>query len=197
MNSTNRFANRLLLLLVGLTALLLGAAAVGLATSATLIKGWNQIAPGILATIETFLQATPAEQSAPNWLLAGAAAVAVLVLGIVVLAIFIFRQGRGQTNRVIAREVGNGGTTIIDTAVTADILNEMLSQHPEVIASHVSAYEVRRTPVLDIWVTCRRGASPRAVGDIIENSLNDLESLVGTEIPALIGIRGGSRARFS
>ncbi|SFN54228.1 hypothetical protein [Mycetocola miduiensis] len=195
MNSTNRFANRLLLLLVGLTAVVLGAAAIGLATSPALAEGWDEIAPGVLTGIETLLQGTTATQSSPNWFPAGA--VAVLLLGIVLLAIFILRQGRGRTNRLIVNDAVKGGTTIIDAAVAADILNEVLSRQPGLVASHVSAYKVHRTPILSIQVTCRRGASPQIVGDIVDSSLNDLEIFAGTEIPAVVQIRGGFRTRHT
>ncbi len=51
MNSTNRFANRLLLLIVGLITLTLGAAAIGLAAVTAFADRWNEIAPGVLTDI--------------------------------------------------------------------------------------------------------------------------------------------------
>lgn len=195
MNNTNRFANRFLLLIAGLVTLILGAAAIGLAAVAPFADRWDETAPEVLTDIETRLQATPITQSGPSWITAGA--LALLVLAVVVLAIFIFRQGRGQTSRLVVSRTGDDGTTIIDTAVAADILHEALSRQPELIASHVSAYSVRRTPVLDVTVTCRRGASPRAVSDMVNNSLDDLNALVGAEIPALVHIGGGLRTRLT
>lgn len=188
MNSTNRVANRLFLLLVGLVVLVVGVTAVALASSQNLSDAWERRAPEILADVETWLQAGATAQ--PNWLLAGTAAVAGLVLIIVLLATFILRQGRGHTDRLVTAGSPTDDATVVDTAVAADVLTEVFSRQPEFIASHVSAYDVRRTPVLDVTVTCRRGASPRTASDIIEHSLSDLENLVGTEIPALVQIRG-------
>lgn len=195
MNSTNRFANRLLLVVVGLITLALGAAAVGVGTIVPLVEGWDEIAPVALTTVETWLKATPVTQNGPSWILVGI--LVVLILAIVVLIVFIFRQGRGRTNRLIVARSGDSGTTIVETAVAADILHEALSRHPELISSHVSAYRVRGRPVIDVAVTCRRGTSPRAVGDTVDNSLRELSALLGAEIPALVQIGGGLRTRLA
>lgn len=195
MNGTNRFINRLLLLIAGLVALATGAAAIGLAAVAAFADRWDEIAPEVLTNLETRLQATPVTRSGPSWLTVGV--LALLVLAIIVLVVVIVRQGRGHTNRLIVSRAGDDGTTIIDTAVAADILHEALSRQPELIASRVSAYTVRRTPVLDVTVTCRRGASPRAISNLINNSLDDLTALVGTEIPALVHLGGGLRTRLT
>ncbi|MEI3847699.1 MULTISPECIES: hypothetical protein [unclassified Microbacterium] len=117
-------------------------------------------------------------------------AVAALVLLIVLLAVFVLRQGRGRTDRLVTAGSRTDGTTVVDTALAADVLTDALSSQPDLVGSHVSAYRVRTTPMLDVTVTCRRGASPRAVSDVIDDSLSDLENLVGAEIPALVQIRG-------
>lgn len=188
MNSTNRVANRLFLLLVGLVLLALGGTAVGLSVFPDFSTAWDRWAPEILADVEAWLQARTTGQ--PNWLLAGVLAVAALVLLIVLLAVFVLRQGRGRTDRLVTAGSGTDGTPVVDTALAADVLTDALSSQPDLVGSHVSAYRVRTTPMLDVTVTCRRGASPRAVSDVIDDSLSDLENLVGAEIPALVQIRG-------
>ena len=87
------------------------------------------------------------------------------------------------------------GTTIVDAAVPQHAIQDALDKRPEFIASHVSMYKVRRTPVLKVAVTCRRGVSPRDAATIVESKLRALDELLGRELPALIQISGGLRAR--
>lgn len=195
MNNTNRFANRFLLLVVGLITLALGVLAVGLATSTMLADMWDEIAPNVLAIIENWLQATPTWQTGPSWIIIGV--LAALILAIIGLTVFIFRQGRGRTDRLIVTKNENDGITIIETPVAADLLRDALARQPEIITSHVSAYIVSRTPVLNVTVSCRRGASPRKVNDIINEYLDRLSTVIGTEIPALVQIRAGFRTQFA
>lgn len=195
MNSTNRFANRLLLLVVGLIVLALGATAIALAAVTEVADGWDELTPGLLTTIETWLRATLIMPSGPSWIFAGA--LVLLVLAVIALTVFIFRQGRGHTNRLIVSQTGDNGTTIIDTAVAVDVLHDALSPHPELIASRVSAYKVRGIPVLNVVVTCRRGTSPRAVSDVVNDVLRELSAFLGADIPALVQIGGGFRTRLT
>jgi hypothetical protein len=89
------------------------------------------------------------------------------------------------------------GTIIIDSVVAERAIQDALDGRPEFISSRVSTYRVRDTPVLKISVTCRRGVSPRDVTNIIENTLTAFDALLGREIPTLIQISGGFRARIS
>ncbi len=195
MNRTNRFANRLLLAVVGLVLLVLGLGAIGLALAGGLAAGWDATAPRVLARVEAWLRASPIAPSGPSWPLV--AAIALLVLAIVGLLAFALRQGRGRTGRLLVHDSGDGGTTIVEAAVAADVLRHALAQRAEVVSSHVSAYTVHGTPVLEVAVACRRGTSPRAMSEAVEGSLRDLSALVGADVPALVRIGGGLRTRFS
>lgn len=116
------------------------------------------------------------------------------VLATTALIIFITRQRRAHTNELVVNAT-NDGTTIIESDVASDILDEALSGKPSFISWNVTACTVRRASVPNVTVVCRRGASPRAVSPIIDNYLTDLNTLSGTEIPAAVRIGGGLRTR--
>lgn len=156
MTSTNRFANRLLILLVGLILLGSGIAAIALELFPT---AWNQNARHALSTTESVLRSPVIPGTSISWVLIGA--FAVLVILIVLFIVFIVRQGRGHTRQLTTEQVSPNRTTVIESGVAAELLQDALAGEPEILATHITAYEVRRTAALKVTVTCRRGASPR------------------------------------
>lgn len=202
MNDTNRALNRLLILLFGLLLLAAGIAAILVGAVPAVQDGWRKIAPDAYRNVSNQLEATPLSGTGHSWL--WIALVALCVIAIILMLIFIFRQGHGRTGALVSEPVTYssddqhaGGTTTIDASVAEQELSASLGGHPEFVASHVSTYRVHRQPVLKISATVRRGVSPARATGIVERDLFAWDRLLGTEIPVLIQLSGGFRTRRS
>jgi flagellar basal body-associated protein FliL len=193
MNSTNRASNRLLILIVGLFLVVAGAAAAAVVLIPVVRDTWKAIAGDVNAQVASWLQATPLGDTGVSWIMP--AVLVVLALAVILLIVFIVRQGRGHTRTVLSEGTSEHGRTEIDASLAANALEDAIGSRPEFIASHVSAYRVRRTPVLKVAVTCRRGVSPKDAADIVDGAVRALDELLGRPLPALVQISGGFRAR--
>ncbi|MCS5723052.1 hypothetical protein N1028_13345 [Herbiconiux sp. CPCC 203407] len=193
MNSTNRVANRLLVLIVGLLLVVVAAAAAAAVLIPTVRDAWKAIAGDVNAQVASWLQATPLGDTGVSWIMP--AVLVVIVLAVILLVVFIVRQGRGHTRTVLSERTSEHGRTEVESALAANALEDAIGSRPEFIASHVSAYRVRRTPVLKIAVTCRRGVSPKDAADIVDDAVRALDELLGRPLPALVQISGGFRSR--
>ncbi|MFB2580810.1 hypothetical protein ACEXQD_06135 [Herbiconiux sp. P15] len=195
MNSTNRAANRLLTFVVGLVLLLLGAAAAAAVLVPVVRDGWTSSTSAITDQVDTWLQQTALGDLGVSWILP--AILVLLIVAVIVLIVFIVRQGRGRTGRVLEDRTSENGTTVVESGVVEQVLQDAIRDRPEFVSSHVSTYEVRRTPVLKIAVTCRRGVSPKDAADIVEDAVLALDQLLGRPLPALVQISGGFRSRVT
>ncbi|NQX26665.1 hypothetical protein HQQ81_04780 [Microbacteriaceae bacterium VKM Ac-2854] len=195
MNNTNRGLNRVFIFLFGLVLLLAGAAAAAVALVQPIRDAVTAVVPDVPATVSQVLQSAPIGDTGTSW--SSIAALAVLLLVVVLLLIFMIRQGNGHTGELHVDTKTGTGTTVIDTAVAEDALQDVLTDRPEFVSSHVSSYDVRGTAVLKISITARRGVSPKDVAAIVEDALHALDRLVGTRIPALLQISGGFRSRVT
>jgi len=195
MNNTNRALNRILVAVIGILTLLVGAALVAIATLPAIRAGYRNTAPGIHGVVTGWLKTIPLFDTGSSW--GWILLLALLVLITTLLLVFIFRQGHGHQDILLREDTTQAGTTVIDSNVAEQAIQDDLDGRPEFIASRVSTYQVRDTPVLKISVTCRRGVSPREVTTMIETTLVAFDALLGRQIPALIQISGGVRARLS
>ena len=193
MNSTNRVANRLLILACGLVLLLVGGAAAVGALVPSVRDGWKNSVDQVNAQVSSWLQQTPLGNTGVSWIMP--VILVLIVIAVILLIIFITRQGRGHTGTALTEQTSEHGTTIIDATLPQHAIQDALVGHPEFVTSHVSTYKVRGTPVLKVAVTCRRGVSPRDAATIVESQLKALDELLGRELPALIQVSGGLRAR--
>ncbi|RFA12199.1 hypothetical protein B7R22_17380 [Subtercola boreus] len=193
MNSTNRGANRAVILLAGLLLLVVGLAGLAVGALPTVRSGFTDQAPGVLGTVTDALKATPLAGTGHSWLWIAAAAVAAVF--IVLFVVFIARQGRGHTRELLAQTPTEHGRTVVDGSVAEQLLQDALSSRPELVGSHVSTYAVKGTSVLKVSVSCRRGVSPADAKDLVEEQLLALDALLGTSVPALIQVSGGFRVR--
>jgi hypothetical protein len=195
MNNTNRALNRTLVAVIGLLTLLIGAALIAIATVPAVRAGYRTTAPDIQGDITGWLKSIPLFDTTASWgwilVLAG------LVLIVTLLLLFTFRQGHGHHGTLLTEDTSPAGTTVIDAGVAEQAIQDNLDGRPEFVASSVSTFRVRGVSVLRISAICRRGVSPRDVTQLIENALTALDVLLGHQIPALIQISGGFRARLS
>jgi hypothetical protein len=192
MNTTNRALNRLFIVVVGLLLIVAGAAAILLAAAPAVTEQWKRIATGLVQDPAPWV-ADPSIGRA-SLLVIGIAVVA-LVLILLLLA-FIVRQGHGRSAAALQHHDGTTSTRI-DLAVPRALLEEHLSRRDELVGLRITAYEVRGTPMLKITARCRRGVSPAVVADLIGRSIEDLEQIIGTDVPAFVQLTGGFRAGSS
>jgi hypothetical protein len=174
-NATNRALNRAAILVVGLVLLVLGA---GVAVAAAVPQGlaaWQNAADSV---------AVPFDPAEPVTL---AIVLAACVLAIVLLAVFVFRQGRGHA-RTLVRRGGSDGSVIVDAKVAATLIEAALEDIPAVASVSVSGYRVRRTPALKIAVTPRRGSSPTDLREAVDTAVERWDALLGSEVPVLVTI---------
>jgi hypothetical protein len=190
-NTTDRAANRLFLLVLGLLLVAAGAASVLLAALPAFSAGWKQRAADIPTSAPAWI--TAAAVGTVSWLAVGIGVIAVVLA--VLLIVFVLRQGRGHTASVLEDRNGSTGRTRIDLAVPRHLLDERLGQNPDVLASRITAYDVRGTPTLKVSVRARRGASPAAITDDVLTALHALDAVLGEELPTCLQISGGFRAR--
>lgn len=193
MNSTNRGLNRLLIVALGLVLLVVGAAAAVGAWLPGAKDAWTPVSEGVQTQTSSWLQQTPLADTGSSWILV--ALVALIVLGIILLLAFSLRQGQGRTGTIIRDRSPETGRTIVDVSVARDALSDALDARDEFLSTSVSAYDVKRTPVLKVSATCRRGVSPRDATAIVEQNLEALDALLGKQVPVLLQLSGGFRAR--
>ena len=193
MNATNRALNRTLIAATGLVLLALGLGAIALSAISGLQPTAEATASDLRSTAGGWLGATPIGNGDSSWLLIALVALgAIIVIG---LAVFVFKQGRGHTSTLIAQPDDLAGSILVDTKLAQQAIQDAMSNRPELVTSHVSSYTVRGTPMLKIAATARRGVSPREVTRIVDEALLGLDAVLGVEIPALVHISGGFRAR--
>jgi hypothetical protein len=198
MTSTNRVLNRLFIFVVGLLLVAVGAALLLLAIAPPARVLWAQVSAIGIAALTQWLRATPLPNLPVSvsgswlWLLTLAAGGALIPL----LARFSIRQGRGRTRQLV--NTGGdapSGTVFVDSHVAVDAIQDALSGRPELVASEVSTYRVDHQSVLKVAITCRRGISPLEASRIATEALVAFDALLGVQLPALVQISGGLRAR--
>lgn len=193
MNNTNRAANRLLILLVGILLAALGAVAILIVSLPDVRDGWKSTAPQVRDGLAGWIATgRPAGSTFDWWWLA---ILAVLVVIIILLLVFVFRQGHGHTGRLATDAPTDHGRTVVQSRVAEQSMQEALDDHPELVSSHVSTYLVSGTPVLKVSATARRGVSPKEIVDTVERALDSLEQLLGQAVPASVQVGGGFRSR--
>lgn len=193
MNTTNRGANRLLIFILGLVVLILGAASILLGVLPTFNSGWKSTAPTVSKSVSSTFGAAPFFATGSSWLYI--ALIAILVIIVVLLVRFIVKQGNGHTSELFHDDTTEHGSTIVKAGVAKEALQEALKERDDLVSSSVTTYDVQGTNVLKISATARRGVSPKDVSDTIQTHLKALDQLLGVEVPAMIQISGGFRAR--
>jgi hypothetical protein len=195
MNNTNRALNRTLTVLIGLILLAAGAAVIAIATIPVVRTNYRSGAGSVRRQLEAALSDHPLASTGTSWI--WIAVLAVLLAITILLIVFITRQGHGQHGTLYLGQPNAGATTQIDSAVAEELIQHDLADRPELLSSRVTTYLVRKTPVLKVSVTCRRGVSPRNAVTIVENALVAMDAVLGIQVPALIQISGGFRSRVS
>ncbi|ARJ04101.1 hypothetical protein GCM10010988_28230 [Cnuibacter physcomitrellae] len=198
MNSTNRGLNRAILLVVGLVLLAAGAAATTAVLWPVFGQAWTTTVGGALGWARDTSAATPLyDGTTLSWLVV--AVLAALAL-LIVLAIVVLAHLGGRRSRTVLRATGAEsplGPVTVQESFASDAIRNTLSVHEEILASSVSANEVKGRPVLHVSVTPRQNTSPRAVAELLARLTDNLATLTGQDIPTYISIHTGLRARLA
>lgn len=191
MNNTNRAMNRLFIAAIGLLLLAGGILLVLGSTIPRIGTAWATIGAHLTDTMTGWLRAEPLRHTSTSWL--WIPLLLVLAVIIAVLVVFIARHGRGRTRTLLVGPMTGNGRVVVGAAVAEQSLQQALDSQPEMLSAHVSTFKVHHTAALKISVTTRRGTSPREVTDKLEESVRALDALLGTELPVLIQLTGGTR----
>ena len=177
MTATNRFGNRLLLVLIGLVAVASGAW--------VLLRAYPQYLPITLPDVPS--DPTPTVL----WIV-----VAVAALKIVLSLAWIFTRGKGRTSRLV-HDTSTDGSLELDVSVARDLLAAALERQPDVLSTKVSAYRVRRAPALLVTVSTRGGSDLPRVRDAVGTAVEQLDAVLERRIPVLLHVTSGVRASFA
>lgn len=191
MRTTNRAANRAVLLLAGLLLLATaGVAALVLlpetrATAATLAA---------LADVREALERTVAAHGSGTVHAVGlVAAVLIAVLAIVATA----ARGGGRTHAI--RDAGGAlpGNLELTVPFLQDLLREQLGTRREMLGLDLSAWRDGGRTALLLRVQTRAGTDPREVVTAVEEALRTLDRLVESRPTVLLRLTSGARAAVS
>lgn len=197
MNQTNRFLNRLILLVIGLLLLTVGAGVIAVFVWPAAAQWWAGASAHAHSWLDDAIGRTMIDGSSLSWVAAGF--LAVIPLLIILLIITLARLGGGRTGALI-RTGGHDspdGRIIIDTGFASDALRQSLDQQPEILFSRVSATNIRREPMMHLSVTPRQNTSPRQVVDDVDHLLRNLATLTGTSMATYLSIHTGLRSRLA
>ena len=212
MNTTNRALNRIGIFLVGLVLLLAGAAVALASALPEWIDRWMSVSATADSSTSDFLQSTEVN-GMESWVLLALPAACVLL--IVLLVVFIFRQGNGRTRALVSDDVATtsaaknaknaktdknpgstgSGTVTIDGKVAEQSIQDALDNHPGLISSQVGTFLVKRIPTLRITANTRRGVSPKDVRTYIDEVVAAWDATLGREVPVVIQITSGISTR--
>ena len=195
MNNTNRVVNRVLVAVIGVLCLALGAALVGIVSIGAIRDPYVENARDVHGVVTGWLKPTTVAQTSIPW--GWILVLAVIAVVVIVMIVFVVRQGHGHHGTLLREETSPTGTTVIDSSVAESAVQQDIDGNTDFLASRVSTYRVRGVSVLKVSVTCRRGVSPRSAVTVVQRSLTGLDALLGREIPALIQVSGGFRARVA
>lgn len=197
MNGTPRGLNRFLLALLGCILIAAGIMATWAGADQGFAKEWTATGARTWDRIQENLAAGQIAETGVSWWTV--AVLAVLILVAVVLVVWIASQGAGRSNQ-LATQQDDAGDTTVDTAVAAQAIKAALAGNPQVLSTAVQSWKIKGAPSgtgLKISVQARKGASPAEVGAAVEHLVNELDVLLGTQIPVLVRITAGTRSKFA
>jgi len=202
--SSNRFLNRLLLVVVGAVALGVGAFLVaatlpgGSGSTGATVRGWLTRASSAVADA---VAATPLDPSggadggaggAGSWLAVALAALCLLL--VIVFVVAACAHGGGRTGRLVVHDEP-AGSIAISAAFAETAVADALSARREVTSVHVSAWTVRGRPALKVRVRVTAGAAPAPVVAAASDVVRGLDRVLGEAVPVLVEVVGASVVR--
>ena len=177
MTATNRLANRVLLALLGITAVGVGAWVA--------LRAYPELVPMVA------LPEIPALDTSSLWAVAASAAVSSILA-----LLWIFSRGRGRSGRLL-RDASADGSVEFDVTVANDLLTAALARQPDILSVKVASYRVRRTLALLVTVSARSGCDLPRLRDDVGRAVDGLDHLLERRIPVLLHVTSGVRATLA
>jgi hypothetical protein len=168
MTRSNRFINRFIIGLLGLLLIAAGGYVLARAT-------------GVV------LPAVPQPSLTALWVAAATSAV-LIVLSLA----WILTRGRGRISHLLVLDETDGSITV-DTRVAADLVADALAGNPDVVAVSSTGFRVRRSSVLSLRVTARRGADLATVIRAVGEAVSQLDDVLEQQFPVLLQVSAGAR----
>ena len=181
MTKSNRTLNRIILLVLGLVAVVVG-----------VVIGAG-VLPAVRDTTSSYVD-LPRRLDVPAsslWIVAGACAV-VIVLALV----WVFTRGGGGTSVAVRERSGDDAVTV-NVALVRDVIDHELSGVRDVVGSRVDTYIVRRQRAARIRVAVRRGGDAVTVLDAVDRAVAVLDRTLGRQVPVLVHLTGGTRSALA
>ena len=202
MNNTNRALHRTFVFVVGLILLAVGAAAAATQLWPWWADQWQRAGTQSLQVVTDTLAATHVAGTGFSWWML--VALAVLLVAVIGMILVITSVGGGGSREIYrspnATRAGTpaAGTdlVVLDTSFAVDALKNSLDKRPDLVASSVGAFTVKRQPVLHISVSPRQGTSPRVLADEVDTLLGNLALVVGDTPASCLTIQSGLRAQL-
>jgi len=181
MTKSNRTLNRVILLVLGLLAVLVGLT----------------VGAGALPAVRDALRPTvtfPRSVDVPAsslWIVAGVCAV------VVVLALaWAVTRGGGGTAIAVRERAGEDAVTV-NVALVRDVVEHELAGAHDVVGTRVDTYLVRRQRAARIRVAVRRGGDAVTVLDAVDRAVAVLDRTLGRQVPVLVHLTGGTRSALA
>ena len=196
MNNTNRPLNRLGIFLFGLILLVLGGGGAFAAAVPSVFSGWRTGSKDVSARVPGVIRDTLLGSTGQSWITLVVAIAAVVL--IVLLLVFVFRQGHGRTGTLLTKPADAGsqvGSVIVSSAIAEKTIAAALEEYSGIASSSVSTFLVKGTATLRIMVSARRGVSPTDVRDYVERVIERFDEVFGEETPVFLKINGGFASR--
>ncbi len=202
MNTTPRLLNRITLLVAGIVALALGVTAVAVATLSGFAHDWTEEASPARTALRRLAAATSMGAGGHSWL--WLVALGICAIGIVLAVALMLHQGRGRTRTLLRRRPpdagdatvpGPRGEVVIEARVAEQAIVAALAGHPQLLSVHATTQLIRGARGLKITVAGRRGLSPSRTVEVIERTVRAWDTALGEEVPVLIELVAGIRAR--
>lgn len=195
MTSTNRFLNRLFLIVAGLITLAVGLALVLVALPAgssarDMVGQWQRDQSQAVAN-------TPItgfswiHGSYLPWLLA------VLCLIVVIVALVaVARRGGGRTDRVLEAD-DQAGRIVVASRFAESAIEDALEARRDVASVNVSSYRLKRAAALKVRIRVTAGSAPGPVVEAASGVVTGLDRVLGggSRIPVLLEVVGASPVR--
>lgn len=198
MTSSNRFLNRLLLVVAGVVALAVGAFLVvaslpgdGRSTGGT-VRGAVSTASSSVRDALAATPLDPAGGTGGSWLAVALAALCLLL--VVVFVVGASAHGGGRTNRVLVHDEP-AGAVAISSAFAETAIVDALERRRDVVSVGVSAWTVRGAPALKIRVRVAAGAAPAPVVAATSDVVRGLDRVLGEAVPVLVEVVGSSTVK--
>ncbi|WP_423920813.1 hypothetical protein ACPEEZ_14965 [Frigoribacterium sp. 2-23] len=188
MTSSNRFLNRLFVLVVGVISLAVGATLIVFALPAAgFARDWLDSARSAVADTLKSTPLDPTGGSGGSWLPLALAALCLVLLVLFVWA--MFAHGHGRTDRVLVADEP-AGSIAISAKFADNAITDALESRRDVASVSVSAWTVRREPALKVRVRVTAGSAPGPVVSAASDVVRGLDRVLGQTVPVLVEVVG-------